>query len=93
MTQRPVPDELERLSAEELHELAVREAFARRDLGFFWDLIAIMPAAEAAAGRIDKAVADVTTLRAHIDDLTDSGRGEIAEMLRPYYVEYLRRGR
>jgi hypothetical protein len=93
VTQRPIPDELERLSAEELHERAVREAVAQRDLGFFWHLIELLPAAEAAAGRIDKAVADVTTLRAHIDDLTDSGRGEIAEMLRPYYVEYLRRGR
>ena len=93
MTQRPSSDELEQSSAERLHELAVREAVAKRDLGFFWRLIELMPAAEAAAGRIDKAVADVTTLRAHIDDLTDSGRGEIAEMLRPYYLEYLRLGR
>jgi hypothetical protein len=25
------------------------------------------------------------TLRAHVDDITDSGRGEIAELLRPFY--------
>jgi hypothetical protein len=88
------PDEpLERLSAEELHDLAVREAAARLDLGFFWRLLELLPAAEAAAGRLDEAVADVQTLRAHIDDLTDSGRGEVAELLRPFYLDYLRRVR
>ena len=29
-------------------------------------------------------------MSAHIDDLTDSGRGEVAELLRPFYLEYLR---
>jgi hypothetical protein len=92
VTPAPVPDDqaLEQRSTEELHELAVRQAVARRDVGFFWRLIELLPAAEAAAGRLDKAVADVSTLRAHVDDFTDSGRGEIAELLRPYYVDYLR---
>jgi hypothetical protein len=93
LTPAPVPDDqsLEQPSTEELHELAVRQAVTRRDLSFFWNLIELLPAAEAAAGRLDKAVADVLTLRAHVDDLTDSGRGEIAELLRPYYLDYLRR--
>jgi hypothetical protein len=93
VTQQPIPDQqaLEQLAGEELHKLALREAVARRDLDFFWGLIELLPAAEAAAGRLDKAVADATTLRAHVDDVTDSGRGEIAEMLRPYYLDYLRR--
>ena len=30
-------------------------------------------------------------LSAHIDDVTDSGKGETAEMLRPFYLDYLRR--
>ena len=39
----------------------------------------------------DKADLDVFMLRGHIDDITDSGRGEVAEGLRPYYIEYLRK--
>jgi hypothetical protein len=27
---------------------------------------------------------------AHIDDVTTSGRGKVGELLRPYYLEYLR---
>ena len=32
----------------------------------------------------------MATMRAHLDDLTDSGRGEVAELLRPFYLDYLR---
>ena len=83
-------DPLERLSSEELHDLAVRHARRHLDVGFFWRLMEVLPAAEAAAGQFDEAAADVATLSAHIDDVTDSGRGEVAEMLRPFYLEYLR---
>jgi hypothetical protein len=38
-----------------------------------------------------EAEADVATLRAHIDDVTDSGRGDVAELLRPFYLDYLRK--
>ena len=31
------------------------------------------------------------TMRGHLDDLTDSGQGETAEELRPFYLEYLQR--
>lgn len=33
---------------------------------------------------------DVLRLSSHIDDITDSGRGEVAELLRPFYLDYLR---
>jgi hypothetical protein len=46
--------------------------------------------AETAAGETDAAQADAFTLRAHIDDLSDSGQGEVAELLRPLYLDYLR---
>jgi hypothetical protein len=69
----------------------VREALRRLDLGFFWRLLEYLPIAEAAAGELDEAQADILTLRAHVDDITDSGRGEIAELLRPFYLDYLRR--
>jgi hypothetical protein len=32
----------------------------------------------------------VQSLSADIDDVTDSGRGEVAELLRPFYLKYLR---
>src|SRR4051794_33159807 len=78
-TRRPTPshvDEtgtLERLSSEELHRLALRRAVERRDVRFLWELLELLPAAEAAAGELDEAEADVLTLRARIDDLADAG--------------------
>jgi hypothetical protein len=87
-----VPDDddpLERLSSQELHDLAVRHALRHLDVPFFIRLMEALPVAEAAAGEMDQAVADALTLRAHLDDLTDSGRGEVANLLRPLYIEYL----
>jgi hypothetical protein len=83
-------DPLERLSSEELHDLAVRHARRHLNVRFFWRLIEVLPAAEAAAGERDEAAADVNTLSAHLDDITNSGRGEVAELLRPFYLDYLR---
>lgn len=68
----------------------MRYALRHLDVGFFWRLLEYLPAAEAAAGEIEHAEADAMTLRARLDDLTDAGKGEVAENLRPYYLEYLR---
>ncbi len=83
-------DPLDTLSSAELHDRAVRRALRHLDVGFFVSLIRNLPVAEAAAGQTHEAEADVLTLRAHLDDLTDSGRGEVAELLRPFYLEYLK---
>lgn len=80
---------LEELDGEQLHDLAVRRAVKHLDVKFFWRLIEALPAAEAAAGNLDAANQDVSWALAHIDDLTDAGRGETAEMLRPLYIDYL----
>ncbi len=85
-----IDDALDKLSAAELHDLAVHRALRHLDVAFFVKLIRRLPVAEAAAGQIDEAEADVLNLRAHLDDVTDAGRGEVAELLRPFYVEYLR---
>ena len=85
------PDPLDQLSAAALHDLAVRHALRHLDAGFFWQLLKVLPAAEVVAGEAEEAELDVFTLRGHLDDLTDSGRGEIAESLRPFYLDYLRR--
>jgi hypothetical protein len=86
----PADDPLERLSSKELHDLAVARARRHLDLRFFWRLLEVLPVAEAAAGESDEAEADIESTLAHVNDLTDSGRGEIAEQLRPFYLEYLR---
>lgn len=83
-------DDLDERSSKELHDLAVRYAVRHLDIGFFIRLMKALPLAEAAAGEIDEAEADALTLRGHIDDLTNSGRGEVADLLRPLYLGYLR---
>lgn len=80
---------LEQLSSAELHDLAVRRARRHLDVRFFWRLMQVLPVAEAGAGQTDEADADVMQMSAHLDDVTDSGRGEVAELLRPFYLEYL----
>jgi hypothetical protein len=82
---------LEKLSSKELHDLAVSHARRHVDLRFFWDLLRVLPVAEAAAGELDEAEADVASMIAHVDDITDSGEGEVAELLRPFYLDYLNR--
>ena len=83
-------DGLDPLSSKELHDLAVRYATRHLDVGFFFRLMKTLPVAEAAAGEVDEAESDVFSLSAHLDDITDSGRGEVAELMRPFYLEYLR---
>jgi hypothetical protein len=84
-------DGLERLSSKELHDLAVHRARRHLDAKFFWNLMSVLPAAEAAAGEKGEAASDIDHLSAHLDDVTESGKGETAEILRPFYLDYLRR--
>jgi hypothetical protein len=87
----PEDDSLERLSSEELHDLAVGHAKRHLNVKFFWELMKFLPAAEAAAGEYEEANADIQRMSAHLDDVTDAGEGEVAELLRPFYLEYLRK--
>ena len=84
-------DALDALSSPELHDLAVGHAKRHLDVRFFYRLMKYLPTAEAAAGEMNEADTDVLRLSAHFDDVTDAGRGEVAEMLRPFYLEYLRK--
>jgi len=83
-------DRLDALSSKELHDRAVRYALRHLDIPFFFRLMEALPVAEAATGDVVGAEADALTLRAHIDDVTDSGQGEVADLLRPLYLDYLR---
>ena len=82
-------EDLEALSSKELHDRAFSEAMRHVDVGFFWNLLKALPAAEAAIGEEDEAQQDVMTLRGRLNDLTHSGEGELADALRPLYIEYL----
>lgn len=68
--------ELDKLDSGELHDRAVKHAAKHLDLKFFWRLIEALPAAEAAAGELAEAERDVSWALAHVNDLTDSGRGD-----------------
>jgi hypothetical protein len=84
-------DTLEGLSSRELHDMALHRARRHLDAKFFWNLMHLLPAAEASAGQLNDAETNVLRLSAHIDDVTQAGEGPVAEALRPYYLEYLRR--
>ena len=87
----PDDDGLDRLSSQELHDLAVHRAKRHLDARFFYRLMKLLPVAEAGAGDFEKSETDIMRLSAHVDDVTDSGRGEVAELMRPFYLEYLRK--
>jgi hypothetical protein len=87
----PDADPLDALSTPELHDLAVHRARRHLDVKFLWRLMELLPAAEAGAGDMDQAAADVDRVSAHLNDVTESGRGDVAELLRPFYLEYLKR--
>jgi hypothetical protein len=82
-------EELDKLSSAELHDRAVHLAIRRLDVGFLWELLRELPASEAASGHAGAAAADVTHVSAMISDALASGEGEIAESLRPLYLDYL----
>jgi hypothetical protein len=82
---------LDDLSSQELHDLAVARAKRHLDVKFFYNLMKVLPAAEAAAGDLGDAEVDIQRASAHFNDVTDAGKGEVAEMLRPFYLEYLRK--
>ena len=84
-------DGLERLSSKELHDLAVHRARRHLDVRFYYELMKTLPVAEAGAGEFEKSEDDIMRLSAHVDDLTDSGEGEVADLMRPFYIDYLRR--
>jgi hypothetical protein len=82
-------DELDALSSHELHDLAVRRALHHVDVEFFWELLRAIPAAEASEGHLNEAGRDIAHLSVLIDDAIESGEGDVAEALRPIYLDYL----
>jgi hypothetical protein len=82
-------EELDRLSSEELHDRAIHRATRHLDIKFLWKLMGALPAAEAAAGRIGEADADVQHASAVVADAFREGTPEVQDALRPIFIEYL----
>ena len=82
-------DELDALSSRELHDLAVRRAVRHADVEFLWELLRALPAAEASEGHAGHAGMDIAHASTLIADAIDSGKGDLAEALRPLYLDYL----
>ena len=84
-------DDLDQLSTHELHDRAVHRAEKHLDLKFFWSLLEIIPAAKTASGDVGEADYDVESSKGLIYDAVHSGDGELGEVLRPVFIEYLRK--
>jgi hypothetical protein len=85
-----VADDLDSLSSRELHDRAVHRARRHLDVGFLWKLLRELPAGEAAAGHPQAADFDVLHLSSLLEDALESGEGDLADALRPLYLQYLR---
>lgn len=82
-------EDLERLSTNELHDQAFGLAKSRLDLRFFWNLLEVIPAAEAAAGHAGEAQQDIHSLAERVQDLVHPDTTEESDAFRPIYIEYL----
>jgi hypothetical protein len=87
---RDMTQALEELSTQELHDRAVRRAERHLDAKFFWKLLQMIPAAEAARGDLGEADFDIQSSKGLVKDALHSGEGELGEALRPLFIEYLR---
>ncbi len=84
-------DALEALSTEQLHDRAIRYAERHLDVKFFWSLLEAIPAAETARGDQGEADYDIQFSKGLIKDALHSGEGELGELLRPLFIDYLRK--
>lgn len=85
----PTFEELDALTSKQLHDKAVRTALKHLDVHFFLELLASIPAAEIVAGNEDEANEDVVSLSKRLQDAVHADEGELADALRPLYVDYL----
>jgi hypothetical protein len=84
-------DALDALSTEELHDRAVKRAERHLDVKFFWSLLQAIPAAETARGDQGEADFDIQFSKGLLKDALHSGEGELGELLRPLFIDYLRK--
>lgn len=86
-------EDLDGLPTKDLHDQAIKLALARGDIGFLWRVLRDIPAAEAVAGRPEQGTADILHVSALINEFFHAGEGDVAEALRPVYLDYLKPGK
>ena len=82
-------EELDALSSKELHDRAIRRAERHLDVKFLYQLLEMLPVAEASLGDTARSNADVSKISALLHDLADADEGALADALRPFYIDYL----
>lgn len=82
-------EELEALPTSELHERTIALAKRRMDVSFLWRMAKALPVAEELVGDDQRSKTDIVRPLALINDFYDAGEGELGEVLRPMYVDYL----
>jgi hypothetical protein len=82
-------EELERLPTKDLYDRAIQRAKHHLDVGFLWDLVKALPVAEEVIGDDERSKVDIARPLALINDLYDAGEGDLGEVLRPMYIDYL----
>ncbi|WP_017614826.1 hypothetical protein [Nocardiopsis salina] len=83
--------EFDHISTEKLHEDAVELARRRWDVRFFWRVLRMLPAAEAAAGQQEASEASVGQLSGLLYEAFSAETDpKVQEALRPVYISYLR---
>jgi hypothetical protein len=82
-------EELDALSSRELHDKAVHRAEKHADIKFLWEVLRALPAAEAAEGHEGHADMDISSVSGLIADVLTSGKTDVADALRPMYIDYL----
>ncbi|HST54502.1 MAG TPA: hypothetical protein VLJ42_01245 [Solirubrobacteraceae bacterium] len=86
-----MPDDLDQLPTRELHDRAIHRAERHLDVRFLWSLLETLPAVHASAGNTSEADSDIQFPRALLSDALHNGDGELAEGLRPLFIDYLRK--
>jgi hypothetical protein len=84
-------EDLDSLPTKELHDRAVRRAERHLDVRFFWSLMSEIPVAQTAIGDQGEADFDIQSSKGLIKDAIHSGDSAIAEVLRPLFLDYLRK--
>jgi hypothetical protein len=85
----PTFEELDKLSSSELHDRAVNRAKHHLDAKFFWNLMQITPAAEAASGDLPEAEADVQHWSSQVLDAIGDEDETAIDARRAFYIDYL----
>ncbi|WP_133743564.1 hypothetical protein [Actinorugispora endophytica] len=86
-------DKLDGLDTNELRERAVSLARSRWDVGYLWELVQRIPAAEVIAGRPEAGETGANKASSLFSELIAEREGDerLREALRPLYLDYLRK--